>query len=180
MDEPCCTCATLFSTFLPSYDEKSEKPLPLHRRLECCGRLICGKCLAVGSSQLFRQDILNSLAEKLPIRILLFVSQTSSINPGLILEKAPFARYRPAPIHFLKAYAILLPILSQKMYRWLLRSAMCCLHTQSTIIRKKLPRRLRLTQQAIQAMCSILLIHLMTRFCHFHSGMVYRRKHSVV
>ena len=118
--------------------------------------------------------------EKLPIHILLSVSQTSSIDPGLIAEKAPFARYQLAPIHFLKACAILLPILSQKIYHWLLRSVMCCLHTQSMIIRKISPRRLRTTRQAIQATCSISLIHLMTRFGHFRSGMVYRRKHSVV
>lgn len=64
MDEACCTCATLFSTVLPSYDEKSEKPLHQHRPLECCGRLICGKCLVVRPSELFWQNILNSLYRK--------------------------------------------------------------------------------------------------------------------
>jgi hypothetical protein len=44
-DEACCTCATLLSSIPPTYDEKTEKPLPSHeRRLECCGRAICARC----------------------------------------------------------------------------------------------------------------------------------------
>ena len=43
----CCTCATLLSTISPQYDEKSEKPLAHDRWLECCGRVICGNCIAV-------------------------------------------------------------------------------------------------------------------------------------
>lgn len=45
-DEACCTCATLLSSLPPSYDEKTEKPSPIHeRRLECCGRAICSRCV---------------------------------------------------------------------------------------------------------------------------------------
>ncbi|KAM0799675.1 hypothetical protein BDR22DRAFT_855051 [Usnea florida] len=40
--EACCTCATMIS---PQYDEKTEKPILLDRRLECCGRITCGKCI---------------------------------------------------------------------------------------------------------------------------------------
>jgi LysM repeat protein len=47
MDDACCTCATLLSTIIPPYDEKSEKPKALDRRLECCGRVICSNCLVV-------------------------------------------------------------------------------------------------------------------------------------
>ncbi|KAL2074699.1 hypothetical protein VTL71DRAFT_8478 [Oculimacula yallundae] len=46
MEESCCTCATLLKNVLPEYDEKSEKPKAHDRRLECCGRVICGNCIA--------------------------------------------------------------------------------------------------------------------------------------
>jgi hypothetical protein len=46
MDEACCTCATLLQNCLPQYDEKSEKPKALDRRLDCCRRVICGSCIA--------------------------------------------------------------------------------------------------------------------------------------
>lgn len=49
-EEACCTCASLLSTILPQYDEKTEKPGANDRRLNCCGRVICGKCIAVSSS----------------------------------------------------------------------------------------------------------------------------------
>ncbi|RYP79114.1 hypothetical protein DL771_000092 [Monosporascus sp. 5C6A] len=42
--EPCCTCAQLLSA-APRYDASSEKPLPDDRRVECCGRIICGSCV---------------------------------------------------------------------------------------------------------------------------------------
>jgi hypothetical protein len=45
MDEACCTCACLLMNVLPAYDEKSEKPNALDRRLDCCGRIICGSCI---------------------------------------------------------------------------------------------------------------------------------------
>jgi hypothetical protein len=47
MEEACCACAALLSTILPQYDEKTEKPKALDRRLECCGRVICGNCIGV-------------------------------------------------------------------------------------------------------------------------------------
>ncbi|KAJ4410171.1 hypothetical protein N0V91_002180 [Didymella pomorum] len=43
--EACCTCATLLSSIPPTYDEKTEKPSQFERRLECCGRAICARCL---------------------------------------------------------------------------------------------------------------------------------------
>lgn len=46
-EEACCTCATLLSAIPPQYDEKTEKPIAHDRRLECCGRVICGRCIAV-------------------------------------------------------------------------------------------------------------------------------------
>ena len=45
MSEACCTCATLLSSIPPTYDEKTEKPSQFERRLECCGRAICARCL---------------------------------------------------------------------------------------------------------------------------------------
>ncbi|KAH8728196.1 hypothetical protein GQ44DRAFT_61223 [Phaeosphaeriaceae sp. PMI808] len=45
MSEACCTCATLLSSIPPTYDEKTEKPSQFERRLECCGRTICARCL---------------------------------------------------------------------------------------------------------------------------------------
>ncbi|KAH8673670.1 hypothetical protein BX600DRAFT_433284 [Xylariales sp. PMI_506] len=42
--EACCTCATLLSQ-IPGHDDASEKPPPPDRRLECCPRTICGKCI---------------------------------------------------------------------------------------------------------------------------------------
>ena len=44
IDEACCTCATVI---LPQYDEKTEKPTLQVHRLECCGRVVCGDCIAV-------------------------------------------------------------------------------------------------------------------------------------
>lgn len=45
MSEACCTCATFLSSIPPTYDEKTEKPSQFERRLECCGRAICARCL---------------------------------------------------------------------------------------------------------------------------------------
>jgi len=45
MEEACCTCALLLSKVSPVHDEKTEKPLSLDRRLECCDRIICGNCI---------------------------------------------------------------------------------------------------------------------------------------
>ncbi|KAI9732833.1 MAG: hypothetical protein M1834_003771 [Cirrosporium novae-zelandiae] len=44
-DEACCTCATLLAGISPAFDEKSEKPLPGYRRLDCCQRIICWQCI---------------------------------------------------------------------------------------------------------------------------------------
>lgn len=43
--EACCTCASLLSSIPPQYDEKTEKPAQHERRLECCGRAICARCI---------------------------------------------------------------------------------------------------------------------------------------
>lgn len=43
--EACCTCATLLSSISPTYDEKTEKPSQYERRVDCCGRAICARCL---------------------------------------------------------------------------------------------------------------------------------------
>ena len=45
MSEACCTCAALLSSIPPTYDEKTEKPSQYERRLDCCGRAICARCL---------------------------------------------------------------------------------------------------------------------------------------
>lgn len=45
LSEACCTCATLLSSIPPTYDEKTEKPSQFERRLDCCGRAICARCL---------------------------------------------------------------------------------------------------------------------------------------
>lgn len=45
MSEACCTCAALLSSIPPTYNEKTEKPSQFERRLECCGRAICARCL---------------------------------------------------------------------------------------------------------------------------------------
>ncbi len=45
MSEACCTCAALLSSMPPAYDEKTEKPSQFERRLDCCGRAICARCL---------------------------------------------------------------------------------------------------------------------------------------
>jgi len=45
-EEACCTCATLLSLISPQYDEKTEKPAHHERRLECCGRAICARCMS--------------------------------------------------------------------------------------------------------------------------------------
>jgi hypothetical protein len=43
--EACCTCAALLSSIPPTYDEKTEKPTHYQRRLECCSRAICARCI---------------------------------------------------------------------------------------------------------------------------------------
>lgn len=46
MSEACCTCAALLSSIPPTYNEKTEKPTSqFERRLDCCGRAICARCL---------------------------------------------------------------------------------------------------------------------------------------
>lgn len=45
MSEACCTCAALLSSLPPTYNEKTEKPTQYERRLECCGRAICARCI---------------------------------------------------------------------------------------------------------------------------------------
>ncbi|KUJ21079.1 uncharacterized protein LY89DRAFT_778702 [Mollisia scopiformis] len=49
MEESCCTCAKLLKDVLPQYDSESEKPKALDRRLDCCGRVVCGNCIADNS-----------------------------------------------------------------------------------------------------------------------------------
>ncbi|KAK7417915.1 hypothetical protein QQZ08_011455 [Neonectria magnoliae] len=41
--DSCCTCATILSS-TPPYSKEAEA-LPQDRRLECCARIICGKCI---------------------------------------------------------------------------------------------------------------------------------------
>ncbi|KAF2816042.1 uncharacterized protein BDZ99DRAFT_505602 [Mytilinidion resinicola] len=43
--EACCTCAAFLSSIPPTYDEKTEKPALYERRLECCNRAICARCI---------------------------------------------------------------------------------------------------------------------------------------
>jgi LysM repeat protein len=45
MAEACCTCATLLTSVPPTYDVKTEKPSQYERRLECCSRAICARCI---------------------------------------------------------------------------------------------------------------------------------------
>ncbi|KAL8773296.1 MAG: hypothetical protein Q9209_001690 [Squamulea sp. 1 TL-2023] len=49
VQEACCTCAKLISNILPQYDEKTEKRVAQDHHLECCGRMICGNCIAINS-----------------------------------------------------------------------------------------------------------------------------------
>lgn len=41
----CCTCAAFLSSISPTYDEKTEKPARHERRLGCCDRVICARCI---------------------------------------------------------------------------------------------------------------------------------------
>ncbi|KAF2874194.1 hypothetical protein BDV95DRAFT_488123 [Massariosphaeria phaeospora] len=45
MTEACCTCAAQLSSIPPTYNEKTEKPAQYERRLECCSRAICARCI---------------------------------------------------------------------------------------------------------------------------------------
>jgi hypothetical protein len=67
MEECCCTCATLLKNILLQYDEKSEKPKALDRRLDCCGRVICGNCIA--SNRRFATYCTKSSVPKRPPRL---------------------------------------------------------------------------------------------------------------
>ncbi|KAF2396342.1 hypothetical protein EJ06DRAFT_534069 [Trichodelitschia bisporula] len=44
--EACCTCASLLSSIPPIYNGKTEKPARFERRLPCCARAICARCIA--------------------------------------------------------------------------------------------------------------------------------------
>ena len=44
-EEYCCTCATSLSSIPVTYDEKTEKPARHERRLDCCDRAICARCM---------------------------------------------------------------------------------------------------------------------------------------
>ncbi|EPE29744.1 hypothetical protein GLAREA_00904 [Glarea lozoyensis ATCC 20868] len=50
-NEACATCARYLISIPPTYDEKTEKPIHnnSNRRLDCCGRVICGDCIAENS-----------------------------------------------------------------------------------------------------------------------------------
>ncbi|GJN77335.1 hypothetical protein PLIIFM63780_000825 [Purpureocillium lilacinum] len=45
--ESCCTCAVIQP---PTSSQAAEKALPQDRRVECCGRIICGKCIQASSA----------------------------------------------------------------------------------------------------------------------------------
>ncbi|KAF2749786.1 hypothetical protein M011DRAFT_465452 [Sporormia fimetaria CBS 119925] len=45
MAEACCTCAALLNSIPPTYDEKTEKIAGYERRVECCNRAICARCI---------------------------------------------------------------------------------------------------------------------------------------
>ncbi|KAH8663673.1 hypothetical protein BGZ60DRAFT_73140 [Tricladium varicosporioides] len=45
MEEACATCARYLSHIPPPYCEKFEKSAVYDRRLDCCGRVICGDCI---------------------------------------------------------------------------------------------------------------------------------------
>jgi hypothetical protein len=95
-DEACCTCATLLSNITPLYDEKSEKPATLDRRLDCCSRVICGPCIYVCHSTIY----LSTLNSNKRIRII----------PASELT-VPSAKSPRTPHPLPKAYAIHHPIL---------------------------------------------------------------------
>lgn len=44
--EACCTCAAALSE-VPRFSPRTEKPYPADRRLGCCPRVICGRCIHV-------------------------------------------------------------------------------------------------------------------------------------
>jgi hypothetical protein len=59
LDESCATCARYLSNIIPQYDEKSEKPKAQDRRLDCCGRVVCGNCIHVRTVPIFKSQVAN-------------------------------------------------------------------------------------------------------------------------
>lgn len=83
--ESCCTCAVIQP---PTSSQAAEKALPQDRRVECCGRIICGKCIQVRSSRRPAAVIASLLADGKPARTTLASRSTVRI-----------AKCRPCPRH---------------------------------------------------------------------------------
>lgn len=99
MEESCCTCATLLKNILLQYDEKSEKPKALDRRLDCCGRVICGNCIA--NNRRFATYCTNFLFPKHPPPLTENRSILSSFyNAGSFTSRPPRSAFLYSPIFF--------------------------------------------------------------------------------
>jgi hypothetical protein len=108
MEEGCCTCATLLKNILPQYVEKSEKP-KVDRRLDCCGRVICGNCTAGNprfatycwtSSESETSTAIDKIqvrSAKYPRPQLLYLRVSATLH---LTPRPP----RRSPHHFLKIY----------------------------------------------------------------------------
>lgn len=44
--DACCTCASLLSPIPGANSPQTEKPTVFERRLDCCNRIICSKCIS--------------------------------------------------------------------------------------------------------------------------------------
>ncbi|KAG8165615.1 hypothetical protein KVR01_004167 [Diaporthe batatas] len=113
--EACCTCATVLSE-VPRYSPQTEKPYPADRRLGCCPRVICGRCIHENARfatycpycQVASEASSNPLPQGLrePPSYDTATSQTSTTTttnprttdtPGGSADDAPPPPYKPSP-----------------------------------------------------------------------------------
>lgn len=105
-NETCCTCARLLATIPPQFNEKTEKPLTYDRQLDCCGRFICGFCIAV-CSRSFSVYVVYQLRSDMSSKILglhstVTIPKFSTCIYILSVPKVPSAKHPMLPPPFLR------------------------------------------------------------------------------
>ena len=105
-NETCCTCARLLAAIPPQFNEKTEKPLTYDRQLDCCGRFICGFCIAVSSyspSLYLVYQLRSDTSSWIPgLHHTVNIPKVGTCTCMLIVLKAPSAKQSMLPPPFLR------------------------------------------------------------------------------
>lgn len=106
-NETCCTCARLLAAIPPQFNEKTEKPSTYDRQLDCCGRFICGFCIAVcshsSSPYVFYQLRSDMSSKILGLHSTVALPKFSTCIYILTVLKVPSAKRPMLPPPFLKS-----------------------------------------------------------------------------